>query len=131
MRFLRLFSTLQLLLQVDNLSNFCTVLIFIVYCFKIWLKPCIDCAWLPREAMFVALPRKVYTVLPRAVTRCNMVSDLRAKQRTPPRAAAAPTIHGLKLVPNIKITIVKKYYFFSVDIPCFWYSGLAETRSTN
>jgi hypothetical protein len=30
------------------------------------LKPGIDCALLPREAMFVALPRKVGTMLPRA-----------------------------------------------------------------
>jgi hypothetical protein len=30
------------------------------------LKPGIDCARLPREAMFVALPRKVDTMLPRA-----------------------------------------------------------------
>jgi hypothetical protein len=33
------------------------------------LKPGIDCALLPREAMFVALPRKVDTMLPRAAER--------------------------------------------------------------
>jgi hypothetical protein len=33
------------------------------------LKPGIDCARLPREAVFVALPRKVDTMLPRAAER--------------------------------------------------------------
>jgi hypothetical protein len=33
------------------------------------LKPGIDCARVPREAMFVALPRKVDTMLPRAAER--------------------------------------------------------------
>jgi hypothetical protein len=33
------------------------------------LKPRIDCARLPREAMFVALPRKIDTMLPRAAER--------------------------------------------------------------
>jgi hypothetical protein len=33
------------------------------------LKPGIDCARLPRETMFVALPRKVYTMLPRSAER--------------------------------------------------------------
>jgi hypothetical protein len=33
------------------------------------LKPGIDCARLPREAMFVALPRKVDTMLPSAAER--------------------------------------------------------------
>jgi hypothetical protein len=33
------------------------------------LKPGIDCARLPREAMFVAVPRKVDTILPRAAER--------------------------------------------------------------
>jgi hypothetical protein len=33
------------------------------------LKPGIDCARLPREAMFVALPRKVDSMLPRAAER--------------------------------------------------------------
>jgi hypothetical protein len=33
------------------------------------LKPGIDCTRLPREAMFVALPRKVDTILPRGAER--------------------------------------------------------------
>jgi hypothetical protein len=33
------------------------------------LKPGIECARLPREAMFVASPRKVDTMLPRAAER--------------------------------------------------------------
>jgi hypothetical protein len=33
------------------------------------IKPGIDCARLPREAMFIALPRKVDTMLLRAVER--------------------------------------------------------------
>jgi hypothetical protein len=33
------------------------------------VKPGIDCARLPREAVFVALPRKVDTMLPRAAAR--------------------------------------------------------------
>jgi hypothetical protein len=33
------------------------------------VKPGINCARLPREAMFVALPRKVDTMLPRAAER--------------------------------------------------------------
>ena len=41
------------------------------------LKPGIDCARLPREAMFVALPRKVETML------------LRVAERTLPRANLA------------------------------------------
>jgi hypothetical protein len=36
------------------------------YQMSVRLKPGIDCALLPREAMFVALPRKVDTMLPRA-----------------------------------------------------------------
>ena len=41
------------------------------------VKPCIDCARLPRETMFVALPRKVDTML------------LRTAERTLPRANLA------------------------------------------
>jgi hypothetical protein len=33
------------------------------------LKPGIYCAWLPRETIFAALPRKVDTMLPRAAER--------------------------------------------------------------
>jgi hypothetical protein len=40
------------------------------------LKLCIDCARLPREAMFVAFPRKVDTKLPRAARRGNMVAEV-------------------------------------------------------
>jgi hypothetical protein len=40
------------------------------------LKPGIDCARLPREAMLVAVPRKVYTILPHAaeqtLSRANL-----------------------------------------------------------
>jgi hypothetical protein len=35
----------------------------------IFVKPGIDCVPLPREAMFVALPRKDETILPRAAER--------------------------------------------------------------
>jgi hypothetical protein len=40
------------------------------------IKPGIDSARLPREAMFVALPRKVDTVLPRAAERTLQRANL-------------------------------------------------------
>jgi hypothetical protein len=39
-------------------------------------KPGIDCARLPREAVFVALPRKVDTMLPRAAERTLQRANL-------------------------------------------------------
>jgi hypothetical protein len=61
------------------------------------VKQYIDCARLPRDSIFVVLPRKVDTMLPRAATSGNMVSTLRGKAKNiASRGSRAQSIHGLR-----------------------------------
>jgi hypothetical protein len=60
------------------------------------LKGCIDCARLPREAMFVALPRKVDTMLPRYMNTVNKRTCLprtNSCTRQPRAIDTQPKIH--------------------------------------
>jgi hypothetical protein len=81
------------------------------------VEPGIDCARLPREAMFSALPRKVHTMLPRAA------------ERTLPRANLA------RVEPNRSGSSFPRQRDFSVLCSfietVLWRSGVSFAASIN